>query len=95
MSSFLSKLLRLVECLGLAVLISFLTFASLGGFYEAATGSPSDGFNFTLLLFGSPVFLLLVIALTLAAWRNLRVKRVCWWLVLSLLGMIVVIRLLQ
>ena len=95
MRSLIVGLLRLIECLGLGVFISFFAFAIPGGVYEIVTGSPSDTFNLVLLLFGSPVFLAMLIGLPIAIWGNVKVKRACWWLVLLLVASIVVIRGLQ
>lgn len=87
--------LRLVECVGLGWFISFLAFAIPGGIYEAITGSPSDGFNFTLFLFGSPLMLIMLVVLPAMIWRSVNVKRACWWLLLFLLLLLAVMRLLH
>lgn len=95
MKPFLVGLLRLIECLGLALLISFFSFAIPGGIYELITGSPSDGFNFDLFLFGSPIFVIMLITLPVAIWQNPKVKSVCWKSLLLFATMMVVIRLLH
>lgn len=88
-------LLRLVECIGLGCFISLLAFAIPGGAYEAITDSPSDGFNFTLFLFGSPLLLIMLIVLPVAIWQSVKVKKVCWRLLLFLLLLLVVLSLLH
>lgn len=87
--------LRLIECITLGMIIVFLCFAIPGGVYEVTTGSPSDTFNLVLLLFGSPVFLILLIGLPLAIWHNVKVRRASRWAALMLMFLIVVIRALQ
>lgn len=82
-------------CQNIAIggLIMFILVAFAGGIYEFIYRSPSDGFLFDVLLFGSPVLLLGSVAIGTACQQSSRIRKWCVRLLLGSIGFILLIHL--
>lgn len=85
-------ILRLLECVGLGLWISWMALVLSGGIYEVITGSPCDGFLFQMMFIGFPLFLFSVVLIPAACWRSRVVLLVARWLALFDLIALLVIR---
>ena len=61
----------------------FLLMAVAGGLYEIVTGSPSDGFLFSLMMFGLPIWMIIIVGIPLTCWHSVKAKLVCRVIVIT------------
>lgn len=91
MKGFVLKVLWLAECLALGIWIAMMPMVIAGGIYEMATGSPSDGFFFSMIPWNLVMIPLLLLAVPLMCWKGGTPLRICRWLALGMFAVLVVL----
>lgn len=94
MRGVLFGLLRLLESLFYGILSAFFLFFVAGVGHEYLVGTPSDGFLFQVGLYGSPVFLVLILYVWGCCWSSNHTLKIFRWSSLVLIVIPVALRMI-